>query len=80
MPTPELASRIAWRHVATHEMGSRRLEIYRDDGRGATMLRALNRASLNWHEGEVVYYADSADDFAPEGPYHTEDALLDRCE
>lgn len=70
-----------WRHVATHVMGSRSLCIYRDDARSVTRLVATNGrgyGTLGERPCRVCYYADPLDDFSgPDGPYHTEQALVD---
>ena len=73
----EPSSRFNWRHVANHRPGDRTIQVYRDDQRGATLIQNLTGSS--WSEmnpqrrGKAYYYLD--DDFAPGGPYYTEDAL-----
>jgi len=66
-----------WRHVATHDMGARRLFIYRDDVQGVTQLAGENSSGYGPRAGKVYYYADDSAKWAPSGPYHTEQALRD---
>ena len=70
-------SAFAWRHVATHEMGSRRLIVSRDDARGATELQGLNKSGWGERVGKTYYYLDAPESSAPEGPFHTEQALAE---
>ena len=65
------------RQVATHKMGARTLYIYRDDSRCVTQLVATNSNGYGERAGRTYYYADDPEGFAPDGPYHTEQALTD---
>ncbi len=62
-----------WQHIATHEMGSRSLFIYRDETHGATKLEAVNHHGFANRRGKTYFYADT--DWVPVGPFGTEDAL-----
>lgn len=56
-----------------HHTGQRRVQIERDDRRGATRVTNIQHSGWGDRIGKSYYYFD--DDFAPRGPYHTEDAL-----